>query len=207
MRHHSAEERACFKLTQNRRKDLPHGQQTHRTGLEQRRLHKIIRDTYEGTLVMCQENVPYAVPINHAFVDGKFFFHCAMRGRKLDVIKNNPNVVYVISRYYGAHENLQTPKCCHGPWESIIAYGTARIIEDIDGKAAAFTTFMKYYGNDFKMTSEGRDKTLAIIMDITSMTATAKWFVLKKSIGSGCQSKWRRPIAVFRHSLSWHYTS
>lgn len=131
---------------------------------------KIIRDSYEGTLVMCQDNLPYAVPINHAFVDGQFIFHGAIRGRKIAVMTANPNVVYVISRYHGTHESPQSPKC-HGPWESVIAYGTARIIEDLDAKAAAFTAFMKYYGNDFKMTDQGREQTLAIIMDVTSMTA------------------------------------
>jgi len=141
---------------------------------------KIIRDTYEGTLVMCQENMPYAVPINHAFVDGKFLFHCAIRGRKLDVIRQNPNVAYVISKYYGSHKDLQSPKCCHGPWESILAHGTARIVEDINAKAAIFAAFMKYHGNDFKMTEEGSERTLAIIMDVTSMTARSEMVRAKK---------------------------
>jgi len=135
---------------------------------------KIIRDSYEGTLVMCQDNLPYAVPINHAFVDGQFIFHGAIRGRKIDVMRSNPQVVYVISKYYGTQEARQSPKGCHGPWESIIAHGTARMVEDLDAKAAAFTAFMKYYGKEFKMTDQGREQTLAIIMDVTSMTARSE---------------------------------
>lgn len=141
---------------------------------------KIIENTYDGILVMCQDNLPYAVPINHAFVDGRFIFHGAIRGRKIEVMKANPNVVYVISKFHGTRETQQSPKSCHGPWESIIAYGTARMIEDLDAKAAAFTAFMKYYGKDFKMTEQGRDQTLAIIMDINSMTARSEMPNAKK---------------------------
>ena len=35
---------------------------------------KILENTHEGTLATCHENIPYAVPMNHAYVDGKFFF-------------------------------------------------------------------------------------------------------------------------------------
>ena len=133
---------------------------------------KILENTHEGTLGMCHENIPYAVPMNHAFVDGKFFFHGALRGRKIDMMKKNPNIVYVISKYHGKRGTAQTKKSCHGPWESIVAYGTARIVQDLDGKTRAFKIFMKYYGvDDFKMTNQGRNDTGAIIMDVTSMTA------------------------------------
>jgi uncharacterized protein len=133
---------------------------------------EILRNTYIGTLVMCQESTPYAVPMNHAFVGGRFYFHCGLRGRKIDMIKKNPNVVYVISTFHGTNEEMQTKERCHGPWESIVAYGTARVIEDVDAKAEAFKTFMSYYGTvDFQMTDQARNETSGIVIDIASMTA------------------------------------
>ena len=39
---------------------------------------------------------PYAVPLNHAYRDGRFYFHCANSGRKLDAIGRDPSVPYVI---------------------------------------------------------------------------------------------------------------
>jgi len=142
--------------------------------LDNEACEKVIQDTYQGTLVMCHENIPYAVPINHAFADCKFYFHFAVRGRKLDLIRQNPNVVYVINKYHGEPDPADN-KACHGPWESLIAHGTARIIEDIDAKADAFTQFMAYYGDtDFKMTDHARNNTSGIIMDVTSMTVRAE---------------------------------
>jgi nitroimidazol reductase NimA-like FMN-containing flavoprotein (pyridoxamine 5'-phosphate oxidase superfamily) len=133
---------------------------------------KILEGTHFGTLVMCHDNVPYAVPINHAWVDGKFYFHCAVRGRKIDLINQNPSVVYVISKYHGEPGEVQASCSCHGPWESLIAYGTARIVEDHEEKARIFRDYMAWYGSaDFKMDDHARRDTSAIVMAVESMTA------------------------------------
>jgi nitroimidazol reductase NimA-like FMN-containing flavoprotein (pyridoxamine 5'-phosphate oxidase superfamily) len=135
----------------------------------------VIQGTYVGTLVMCDDNIPYAVPMNHAFVDGKLYFHCAVRGRKIDMIKQNPNVTYVISKNAGTADTSGAGKPCHGPWESLIAYGTARVVEDLDEKSSAFRTFMEYYGtSDFRMNDQARTQTSAIVIDVTSMTVRSE---------------------------------
>lgn len=132
---------------------------------------EVLQGTYNGTLVMCYENTPYAVPINHAFVDGKFYFHCALIGRKIDLIKQNPNVVYVVTKYHNPPDPNPGRDRCHGPWESLIAYGTAKVVEDLEGKAVAFRQFMAYYGTeDYQMAEQARTQTSAIVMDVTSMT-------------------------------------
>ncbi|MEI6502941.1 MAG: pyridoxamine 5'-phosphate oxidase family protein, partial [Armatimonadota bacterium] len=131
---------------------------------------QVLQDTHQGTLVMCHESIPYAVPMNHAFVGGRFYFHCGLRGHKIDLLKQNPNVVYVVTKHHGASEETQTGDRCHGPWESLIAYGTARVIEDEDGKTAAFRTFMACYGKaDYQMSEQARTLTSAIVIEVTSM--------------------------------------
>lgn len=136
---------------------------------------KVIQDTYHGTLALCHANTPYAVPMNHAFVDGRFYFHCAVRGRKIDLIRQNPRVVYVIAKYHGTPDEAPTGKRCHGPWESLIASGSARVIEDLDEKAVAFRAFMGYYGTpDYQMNEQARHSTSAIVMEVASMTVRAE---------------------------------
>lgn len=136
---------------------------------------QVIRDTTHGTLAMCHESMPYAVPMNHAFVDGRFYFHCGIRGHKLDLIAQNPNVVYVINKSHAAPDATEASVRCHGPWESLIAYGTARVVEDLDEKAVAFGKFMGYYGKpDYKMDELARTSTSGIVMDVTSMTVRAE---------------------------------
>ena len=40
------------------------------------------------------EGWPYAVPVNHAVVDGALIIHCATAGHKLDNLAANPRVSY-----------------------------------------------------------------------------------------------------------------
>jgi uncharacterized protein len=136
---------------------------------------EVLEGTRIGTLVMCHDSVPYAVPLNHAFVDGKFHFHCGLRGRKIDLIKANPAVVYVVNKYQGT-EPPDEKSCCHGPWQSVIAYGTARVIsDDLDAKAEAFRAFMSWYGRpDYEMNEQARDETAAIVIEVTSMTVRSE---------------------------------
>jgi len=136
---------------------------------------QVLEDTHIGTLVMCLDNVPYAVPLNHAFVDGRFYFHCGLRGRKIDLIKANPSVVYVVNKYHGPEAPDEKGRC-HGPWQSLIAYGTARVIgEDLAAKAEVFRTFMGCYGQPgYEMNEQARDETAAIVIEVTSMTVRSE---------------------------------
>ena len=91
---------------------------------------RIIQGTYQGVLAMTVGDEPYAVPLNHAYREGRFYFHCASSGQKLDAIRQNPSVAYVIKRYYGDSAELAKSMKCHGHWESVIAYGRARVVSE-----------------------------------------------------------------------------
>jgi len=91
------------------------------------------------------------------------------------MIKQNPNIAYVISKYGGAPDTSGSEQPCHGPWESLIAYGTARVVEDPDEKASVFRTFMAYYGSsDFRMTDQARTETSGIVVEVASMTVRSE---------------------------------
>ena len=67
---------------------------------------RILTDSYIGILVMCRDDEPYAVPINHSYADGKLYFQCGLTGRKLDMIRANPKVCYVVNNYFGDPNDL-----------------------------------------------------------------------------------------------------
>jgi nitroimidazol reductase NimA-like FMN-containing flavoprotein (pyridoxamine 5'-phosphate oxidase superfamily) len=140
------------------------------------RCEEFIEGTYQGVLVMCHENVPYAVPMNHGYAEGRFYFHCATHGRKLDMLRRNPNVCYVIRKYYGTTEDREKSLKCHGPWESVIAYGKARVIEEPGELYRAFRAFMGYHGRaDYEPSDEAYTNTRAIIIDVEHMTARKEY--------------------------------
>jgi hypothetical protein len=137
---------------------------------------KIIHGTYQGVLAMCVADEPYALPLNHAYHDGRFYFHCANAGRKLDAIGRNPNVVYVINKHYGDSAELAKAMKCHGHWESVIAYGKARVVTEKAELIRTFKVFMAYYGHDdYQHGEELLQKTNVIVIDVDSMTARREY--------------------------------
>ncbi len=133
---------------------------------------RILKGSYSGILSMCHDEEPYAVPINHAYLDGKLYFHCGATGRKLDMIRANPRVCYVVNNYYGDPANFADGVRCHGDWESVIVYGNARVIDDPEELRSAFTTFINYYSPTYFKPDENSVKTTKIIIvEIKYMTA------------------------------------
>ena len=132
---------------------------------------RIARTYPTGVLEMCRESTPYAVPMNHAWSDGKLYFHCAPTGRKLDMIRANRNVCYVINGYFGQPGDLADPRKCHGSWESVIAYGTARVLEDPEEVRQAFLIFGRCYNPDFELSEDAVKTTSAVTLAVEVMTA------------------------------------
>jgi len=131
-----------------------------------------ILDSHDvGLLVMCREGEPYAVPMNHAYHDGKLYFHCATTGKKLDMIRANPRVSYVVNRETGEPPAAEKSRMCHGDWESVIVCGSARVIEDPEALRRAFLTFGRHYDPNFQFSERALENTRAIIIEIDSMTA------------------------------------
>jgi nitroimidazol reductase NimA-like FMN-containing flavoprotein (pyridoxamine 5'-phosphate oxidase superfamily) len=137
---------------------------------------KIIVGTYQGVLAMAVGDEPYALPLNHAYHDGRFYFHCAASGRKLETIERNPNVAYVINRYYGDSAELARALKCHGHWESVIAYGRARVVSEDAELIATMKAFMAYYGrDDYEHGDDLLGRTRMIVVDVERMTARREY--------------------------------
>lgn len=137
---------------------------------------EIIAGTYQGVMSMALADEPYALPLNHAFVDGRFYFHCAAQGRKLDVLEQNPQVVYVINKYYGDSAKLAKAMRCHGNWESVIARGRARIVAEDAELIESMRTYMAYYGHgDYQHGEDLLGRTKMIVVDVEGMTARREY--------------------------------
>ncbi len=86
------------------------------------------------TLAMCAENQAYLVTLSHAF-DAEhncFYFHCAPTGRKLDLIRANPQVYGQVleDRGYVSTE-------CEHRYRTVQFEGKAELVADPDEKLRA----------------------------------------------------------------------
>lgn len=132
---------------------------------------RIVIGAATGVLVMSRGDEPYAVPMNHSFFEGRLYFHCAPEGMKLDFLRANPKVVYVVTTYFGPPEKYVGTANCHGKWESAIVYGTAAIPADDAAAGDAFVRFMDGQGRPgFVPTREILAGTRALVVTVDRMT-------------------------------------
>lgn len=94
-----------------------------------------------GVLAVNGDNgYPYAVPLSYAHDQGKIFFHCATVGHKLDAIINSAKVSFCV---IDADEVVPQEYTTY--FRSVIAFGTARVLEEESEKRAALEFFATKY--------------------------------------------------------------
>ncbi len=100
---------------------------------EKQALEILTRETWGILSVAGDGGYPYGVPVNYAFVDGKILFHStAGSSHKLDAIRRSPKVCFTaVSRAELIREAYTVN------FESVIIFGTARIITGFEEKTAA----------------------------------------------------------------------
>ncbi len=89
------------------------------------------------------DGYPYAVPISYVYDGGRIYFHCAKSGHKLDAIRRNSKVSFcVIDQDHIVPEEYTTY------YRSVIAFGTIRILENVQEKRAAIEKLAAKYTPD-----------------------------------------------------------
>ncbi|MFW6126469.1 MAG: pyridoxamine 5'-phosphate oxidase family protein [Chloroflexota bacterium] len=48
---------------------------------------------------LCAGSHPYVVPVSYGFSEGSIYFHCATRGKKLDVMRENNRVCFQVDEW------------------------------------------------------------------------------------------------------------
>jgi len=121
-------------------------------------------------LAMCEKNQPYIVPLCFGFKDNTLYFHSAPKGKKIDILKKNPNVCF---EFEILTQVVKSAKACKWgmKYRSVIGYGKADFIKDEDMKRQAFDIIMKQYTDELFDYEEALLKSTIIIkVEIQSMT-------------------------------------
>jgi nitroimidazol reductase NimA-like FMN-containing flavoprotein (pyridoxamine 5'-phosphate oxidase superfamily) len=121
-------------------------------------------------LAMCDGDQPYVVPMNFGHQQGVLYFHSAREGRKLDVLRRNPRVCFA------CHTDFELVLADHGAgcttrYQSVIGFGTARIVDDLEAKKAAYAVIMRHYTDrPFTLPPAALDKSLIIQVTVDHIT-------------------------------------
>jgi len=133
-------------------------------------IESIINKAFVCRLGMADKNGPYIVPLSFGYRDGSLYFHCARKGRKLDILKKDKRVCFEIDT---DHEIVESEKACKWgmKYKSVIGMGNVFFIEDMESKKKALDIIMHHYsGRSFVFEEKEIDRVVIFRIDIESMT-------------------------------------
>lgn len=133
-------------------------------------LEEIINEAKVLRVAMCVDNLPYIVPVNFGFEENAFYYHCAKKGKKLDMIKKNPNVSFEIDIN---HELVAGDVACKFTmkFKSIIGSGKAFVVNDKEEKIKGLNIIMSQYSDmdKFEYNDKAIDNVLIVKIEVSEM--------------------------------------
>ena len=133
-------------------------------------IESLIRTSPLCHLAMIDNGKPYVVPMNFGFFNGALYFHSAPQGRKIDVLRKNPEVCFSIVDKYGL---VTGEKACSwtASYRSVSGTGKAVIIIDREEKEKGLKILMARYSDKvYNFTEEDLFGVVVIRVDIEEMT-------------------------------------
>lgn len=133
-------------------------------------IEKIIKKGKVCHLGLVDNNEPYIVPVNFGYERNALYFHSALEGRKVELIKRNNKICFEIDTDVEI-VNAEKSCDCTTKYRSVIGTGRAHILNSDEDKAHGLSLIMKQYsdgepGPDF----EKLNSVLIIKIDIKSIT-------------------------------------
>ena len=113
-------------------------------GIETDEAIKLLTECEYGVLSTAgNDGQPYGVPLNHAFEDNCIYFHCALKGHKIDNIDANPKVSFCV---VGNTEVL--PSKFATIYSSAVAFGVASEIQGTE-RYDALVLLLEKFSSEF----------------------------------------------------------
>jgi len=133
-------------------------------------IEAIIHQSDVCRLAMADAAGPYIVPLNFGLSENSLYFHSAHKGRKMDILKKNPQVCFEFD--LGVRVISGEKACDWGTYfKSVIGFGKAQLVNDIEAKKKALNVIMDHYaGKSFKFSGTDVDRVAIIRVDIDQMT-------------------------------------
>lgn len=115
-------------------------------------IEEILRENQVGRLGTAVDGVPYIVPMNFVYTEGKIFLHTHRDGKKVGNILANPRVCFEVD----SGELVKGDDPCNYSWayRSVIADGRAVILREAEEKLNALRAICEKYalGESHKLT-------------------------------------------------------
>ena len=133
-------------------------------------IEAIINQSQVCRLAMADGDHPYVVPLCFGYEDNKLYFHSANMGKKLNILRRNPNVCFEFDKDCNAR--AADSACDWGmQYKSVIGYGKVSFIESDTSRREALDIIMRQYGGKGESYPDTKIKNTVIFkVDIDKMT-------------------------------------
>lgn len=137
---------------------------------DQKEIEDILKACSVCRLAMVDGDKPYLVPMNFGYREGALYLHSAREGKKIELIKKNPQVCFEVD------EIVQFRKaklaCDWGvEYKSVVGSGKAVFLSGPEEKRRAFDIIMaQYSGEAYDYPDAMLERTLVIKIEIERMT-------------------------------------
>ena len=106
----------------------------------------VLRRGTSGVLaVLGDGGYPYTVPLSYVYDGEKIFFHCAKTGHKLDAILRESKVSFCV-----LDVDQVVPAEYTTYYRSVVAFGRARVLEDVSEKRKALKKLAEKYSPELE---------------------------------------------------------
>ena len=138
---------------------------------------EILANGLYGVLsINAADDYAYGVPFSYVYQDNRIYLHCALEGKKLNLMRRNNKVGFCV---VSGAEPL--PHKYSMKYRSAMAFGKAVEVQDDREKLAALIALVEKYYTDQAHIEKGKvkaaeslDKTLVIRIDVDHLTGKVR---------------------------------
>jgi len=133
-------------------------------------IEAIIREAQVCRLAMVDQDKPYVVPLSFGYDGSHIYFHSALEGRKIELLRKNPHVCFEFDQVIKLIKHKEA--CEWGiSFKSVIGEGRAFLVEDLTEKTHALGVIMAQYSKRaFEFSKSSLEKTAVIKVVIDQIT-------------------------------------
>lgn len=116
-------------------------------------------------VALVDDGRPYLLPFNYGYSDGAIYIHCANEGRKLNIIRTNPEAWFEVEDTAGV---IQADRACKWTtfYRSVMGSGRIQIINEPAIKKQGLEVIMKQHGAEGEMVFEDREVKNMLILKL-----------------------------------------
>lgn len=134
------------------------------------KIEEFIRKASVLRIALFDDPFPYLVPVNFGYRGQSFWFHSALEGKKIDLLRRNDRVCFQTEAECGLIE-ADTPCKWSSRYASVIGYGRARLIENMEEKLKGLeAVFRQYSDAPFEVPESSLERIAVIKIEVESMT-------------------------------------